>query len=113
MRIVAGIFVAGAVGVWWWPLSKPAQTFLLVFMAVVLVALGSALRRADVPVPEFPFPVRGGCGQNGDGSWATDGHGCPVCGAYGAGGDHGWGIAGSDGCPNRAKTYDYDGNVLG
>jgi hypothetical protein len=83
-------------------------------LLILLRKAWAAGRRAEqVPVPEHPFPVRGGCGQNGDGSWAKDGHGCPVCGAYGQGGTHGGGIEGSPGCPNRAVTYDYDGNVAG
>lgn len=69
-------------------------------------------RSLVVPVPEYPVPARGGCGQNGDGSWATDGHGCPVCGAYGEDTYHGGGIPGTQGCPNRDRTYDYEGNVI-
>jgi hypothetical protein len=57
----------------------------------------------------FRAAARGGIGQNGDGSWGTDGHGCPVCGAYGQGSSHGNGAGGSPGCPNRGHAYAYDG----
>lgn len=57
---------------------------------------------------------RGGNGRNGDGTWpATDGRGCPVCGAitvsapdYGAAGGHG------GDCPNAGKSYDENGQEM-
>lgn len=61
---------------------------------------------ASVPIG----PGRGGAGQNGDGSWATDGRGCPVCGCYGQA-EHGKAAQGFEGCPNAGVRYSYDGRV--
>lgn len=48
---------------------------------------------------------RGGAGRNWDGTWpASDGRGCPLCGAIRNGGHGG-------GCPNTEK-YDERGNVI-
>lgn len=50
---------------------------------------------------------RGGAGRNGDGTWpATDGKGCPVCGAVRGGGHGGH-------CPNLQYTYNKNGRLLG
>ena len=50
---------------------------------------------------------RGGAGRNGNGTWpATDGRGCPTCGAI-RGGGHG------GGCPNQQYVYGEDGKPLG
>jgi hypothetical protein len=50
---------------------------------------------------------RGGAGRNGDGTWpATDGKGCPNCGAVGKGGHGGH-------CQNGQYTYDESGRLLG
>ena len=61
------------------------------------------------PTAESPFRIsrggassysRGGHGMNGDGTWpATDGRGCPVCGACGDGGHGG-------GCPNSDQRWE-------
>ena len=48
---------------------------------------------------------RDGKGRNGDGTWpASDGRGCPLCGAVRNGGHGG-------GCPNTER-YDEQGNVI-
>lgn len=48
---------------------------------------------------------RGGKGRNGDGTWpASDGKGCPLCGAVRNGGHGG-------NCPNT-EQYDEQGNVI-
>jgi hypothetical protein len=91
-----------------WITGDPGRGEAAVVLEMFLAELFSTVE--PVPVPDSPASVRGGCGQNGDGSWATDGHGCPICGAYGPGSEHGGGIAGSYGCPNRTIIYDYEGN---
>lgn len=49
---------------------------------------------------------RGGNGRNGDGTWpATDGRGCPLCGAIRNGGHGG-------GCPKNGTSYHEDGTVI-
>lgn len=52
----------------------------------------------------YRIVTRGGAGRNGDGTFTTDGKGCPQCGQIGNGG-HG------SGCSNTEK-YDQDGNVI-